>query len=60
MRIDVLHVVPPEGVGFTSIKTIDRVPQYGMYWKETDTDEEVGRAMRAFVSAVHEKTEKKK
>lgn len=60
MKIDVLHVVPLDGVGFTSIKTVDRAPTYGMYWKDTDTDEEVGRAMRAFINIVHKKTEKKR
>ena len=60
MKIDVLHVVPTDGVGFTSVKTTDHTPTYGMYWKDTDTDEEVGRAMRAFINTVYEKTEKKK
>lgn len=42
----------------TSIRTTDRKPAYGMWWKPTDSDEQIGAAMRKFIEAAVAHTEK--
>lgn len=41
-----------------AIKTLGRKPAYGMWWRATDSDEEIGAAMRKFLEAAVNETEK--
>lgn len=41
-----------------SIKTTNRKPGYGMWWRPQDSDEQIGAAMRKFLEAAVGHTEK--